>query len=184
MVRIVYLSYAFALSELILAFVKRSKSGAVKTRKDKGSLIVLWLTIIGAFTAGFYLSRTSRHYDNYLITGAGLLFILTGLIIRWISIIQLGKSFTVDVAITSTSNLKTDGIYKRIRHPSYLGLLLVVMGFAITMNNLYSFFAVVVPVFFALSYRIRVEEELLISEFGEKYNQFRLTTKKIIPFIY
>jgi protein-S-isoprenylcysteine O-methyltransferase Ste14 len=185
MIPIVYLAYAYGISELILVFVKRSRTGTVKTRKDRGSFIFLWLMMILGLTGGFFLSKyDSGNPGNYFFAGFGLCFILAGLIIRWIAIIQLGKSFTVDVAITDVANLKTDGIYNRVRHPSYLGLLLVVTGFSITMNSILSVFVVVVPIFLAISYRINVEEKLLISEFGEKYIQFKATTKKIIPFIY
>ncbi len=99
------------------------------------------------------------------------LFIAGGLIIRWIAILQLGKSFTVDVAMTNAAKLKTDGIYERIRHPSYLGILSVVFGFSCTMNSIYSFLVLVVPVFIAVIYRISVEEKVLMAEFGDQlYN--------------
>ena len=72
------------------------------------------------FTGGFFLSKPVNHFW----TGFGFPFIIGGLIIRWIAILQLGKSFTVDVAITDAASLKTDGIYERVRHPSYLGMLI------------------------------------------------------------
>jgi protein-S-isoprenylcysteine O-methyltransferase Ste14 len=98
--------------------------------------------------------------------------------------LQLGKSFTVDVAITDSANLKTNGIYERIRHPSYLGILLVVLGFSCTMNSLFSFLVLFVPVFVAVSYRIGIEEKVLIAEFGDSYSGYKSRTKKIIPGIY
>ena len=185
MIPIVYLAYAFAISELALVLVKRSKTGTVKTRKDRGSLIILWVMMTIGLTCGFFLSKyDSRNSVNYFYAGFGFVFILAGLIIRWVAIIQLGKSFTVDVAITDVAKLKTDGIYKQVRHPSYLGLLLVVTGFSITMNSFYSFLAIVVPIFLAISYRISVEEKVLISEFGDSYIQYKANSKKIIPGIY
>ena len=104
------------------------------------------------------------------------MFIIGGLIIRWIAILQLGKSFTVDVAITNASKLKTDGIYKRIRHPSYSGMLAVVFGFSVAMCSFYSFLVFMIPVFMAVNYRIRVEEMLLINEFGDSYSEYLTRT--------
>jgi protein-S-isoprenylcysteine O-methyltransferase Ste14 len=112
------------------------------------------------------------------------MLVLSGIIIRWIAIIQLGKSFTVDVAITNVARLKTDGLYKRVRHPSYLGLLLIIIGFSATMNSLYSFLVLAVPVFLAITYRISVEEKVLINEFSNNYIEYKRKTKKIIPGIY
>lgn len=175
--KLVILSLIFGVSELMLLLVKRSRAGKFKTRKDKGSLIILWVLITFGFTAGFFLSRPIKEFWF----GFGSPLIIGGLIMRWISILQLGKSFTVDVAITESAELKTDGIYQRIRHPSYLGILMIVTGFSAVMSSLFSFLVLVVPVFFAIIYRINVEEELLISEFGTSYINYISSTKKLIP---
>jgi protein-S-isoprenylcysteine O-methyltransferase Ste14 len=177
---IIYLSIAYAFSEFLLMLVKRSEGSSAKTRNDKGSLIFLWLMITAGFTAGFCLSKPVVFFWE----GIGLPLIIGGLIIRWTAILQLGNLFTVDVAITDKAHLKTDGIYKKIRHPSYLGMLLVVTGFAATMSSFYSFLALVVPVFTAIVYRISVEEKVLITEFGNSYVRYMESTKKIIPQIF
>jgi protein-S-isoprenylcysteine O-methyltransferase Ste14 len=95
-----------------------------------------------------------------------------------------GEILTVDVAITDTAKLKQDGLYKRIRHPSYLGLLLIITGFSITMNSFYSFLVFILPVVFAIIYRISVEEKVLINEFGHDYSEYASKTKKLIPGIF
>ena len=182
---LMYLSFAFALSEFLLMLFKNSRTTFAKTRNDQGSMIFIWVTITLGFTGGFILAK----YDfwnivNYFLTGIGSILILTGIIIRWLSIIQLGKSFTVDVAITDTAKLKQDGLYKRIRHPSYLGLLLIITGFSITMNSFYSFLVFILPVVFAIIYRISVEEKVLINEFGHDYSEYVSKTKKLIPGIF
>jgi protein-S-isoprenylcysteine O-methyltransferase len=177
---IVYLSLVFAFSELMLTVFKQSKAGFSKTQKDNGSMILIWILITIGFFGGFYLANPI----NDFFEGFGFVFIIAGLIIRWVAIIQLGKSFTVDVAITDTAKLKTDGLYERVRHPSYSGLLSIVMGFSFIMSSVYSFLVLAVPVFLAISYRIAVEEKVLIAEFGESYIQYKADTKKIIPGIY
>ena len=177
---IVYISFAYALSEFLLMLLKRSKADTVKTREDKGSLVFIWVMITIGFTAGFILSKP----ENYFRTGFGSVFIIAGLIIRWTAILQLGRSFTVDVAITESANLKTDGIYERIRHPSYLGILFIILGFSFTMNSLYSFLVLFVPVLLSVMYRIRIGEKVLVNEFGERYSNYASRTKKLIPGIY
>jgi protein-S-isoprenylcysteine O-methyltransferase Ste14 len=180
MISIVHLSFLFAFSELLLALIKNSKRSSVKVRDDRGSAILIWLAITFGFTGGFLLSRPVNHFW----AGFGFLFIISGLIVRWIAILQLGKSFTVDVAINTDANLKTDGIYENIRHPSYLGLLLIISGFSITMHSLNSFLVFVIPVLIAVIYRISVEEKVLINEFGGNYIKYMKSTKKLIPYIY
>jgi hypothetical protein len=78
MIPIVYLSFAFAFSEFLLILLKRSKAGATKIRKDRGSLIFLWLMITFGFTGGFFLSEPV----NDFWAGFGFVFIIAGLIIR------------------------------------------------------------------------------------------------------
>ena len=182
---ITYLSFIFFFSELLLLIVKRSGNYTTKARQDNGSLIIIWIMIFIGFFGGFYLAKhTEWNPVNYLIAAGGLLLVLIGFMIRWTAILQLGKSFTVDVAIVDVANLKTDGLYKSVRHPSYSGLLLIIMGFSVTMNSIYSYIALSVPVFLAVIYRISVEEKVLINEFGENYNKYKVRTKKIIPGIY
>jgi protein-S-isoprenylcysteine O-methyltransferase Ste14 len=177
---LVYLSFAYGFSELLLMFIKRSKQATVKTRQDRGSLIFLWAMITIGFSAGFSLSNPV----NQFWAGFGYPLIIAGLIIRWVAILQLGNSFTVDVAINNTASLKTDGIYERIRHPSYSGLLLVIAGFSATMNSIYSFLVLEIPVLIAVIYRVSVEEKVLMNEFGAAYSEYKSRTKKLIPGIY
>lgn len=182
---IITLSIVFAISEFLLMIVKHSKIKNAKNREDRGSMILIWAMITLGFTGGFFLAK---HYAwvsiNTVIACMGLLVILNGIIIRWVAILQLGKAFTVDVAITEAARLKTDGIYAIIRHPSYSGLITIIIGFAITMNSLSSFLVLVLPVMIAIIYRINVEEKVLLNEFGNSYLEYKSRTKKLIPGIY
>ncbi len=66
-----------------------------------------------------------------------------------------------------------------------LTLLAVTMGFGIlTTFVIFLFKYLIDPVFLGLNYRISVEETLLAAVFGEEYDMFRSTRKKIIPYIY
>ena len=182
---LIYLSYLFATSELILTVIKRSKQKYTKKKNDRGSLIILWIII----TIGIMFAFNLADYEtwsllNYFIYAVGILLYLVGLIVRWTSIIQLKKAFTVDVVISQKQELKTDGLYKIVRHPSYLGIALISSGLSIGMNSLFSFLVLTLPVFFAIIYRIYVEEAILLEEFGVKYEKYCKTTRKIIPFIY
>lgn len=182
---LIYLSWIFFLSEFLLMLVKRSGTKSSKIQKDKGSLILLWVTITICFTLGFVFAywRVWGFYE-YVIYGCGLFIVLFGFIIRWTSIFQLKKSFTVDVAIGSEQKLKIDGMYQIIRHPSYLGLWLIMIGFSISMNSLLSVVVVAIPMFLAINYRIIVEEKVLTDGFGDAYENYKTKTKRLIPWVY
>lgn len=182
---LLYLSWIFFLSEFLLMLVKRSGASSSKVQKDKGSLILLWITITICFTLGFIFANWRVWgFNEYVIYGFGIAIVLLGFIIRWASILQLNKAFTVDVAIGNEHKLKTDGIYSAIRHPSYFGLLMIMLGFSISMNSLVSVTVVLFPMFMVLHYRIVVEEKLLIDEFGKEYTAYHARTKRLIPWVY
>jgi protein-S-isoprenylcysteine O-methyltransferase Ste14 len=180
-----WFSLLFFLSEFVLMVVKRSGKGGTKAKGDRKSLILFWVTIPLSLTAGFFLAN--RQVWNTLNNGIaifGLAIFIAGIVIRWVSIIQLNKEFTVDVAIIKNHQLKTEGMYKYLRHPSYLGLLLICFGLAVAMNSIASFIVITIPVFLALNYRIKTEENILTKQFGIAYEDYRQKTYKIIPKIY
>jgi protein-S-isoprenylcysteine O-methyltransferase Ste14 len=180
-----FLSLTFLVSELIILFLKRSKSSEVKVRKDKNTMLVLWIVISGSIFGGIFISKMYPYQGNYpILIYSGIIIMILGFIIRWTAIGQLGKAFTVDVSISKTHKIKDDGLYKTIRHPSYLGMVLIFLGLSLLFGSWYAILVVNVPTFIALSIRIKVEEELLISAFGEEYTNYKKRTKRLIPMIY
>jgi protein-S-isoprenylcysteine O-methyltransferase Ste14 len=182
---LIYISYFFFISEFVLMLLKRSKKTSAAKQNDKGSLLSLWFSIMITLTAGFYITFYGLwSFSNNIIYYSGLIIFLFGLILRWCAILQLKKAFTVDVAINKDHILKTDGLYKKIRHPSYLGLLLILVGLSVAMNNVISFFIISIINFIVINYRIYIEEKVLIEEFGDFYEKYKAKTKKLIPGIF
>ncbi len=128
----------------------------------------------------FATIRQGQPYVYYF----GMLLAVSGLLLRLIAIRQLGKSFTVDVQIAEGQSLKRTGLYAYIRHPSYTGILMAFTGLAITYSNWISLVVILVPVFIAFGYRIRVEEAALRTEFGDTYLEYSRKTKRLVPFIF
>ncbi len=181
---LILLSILFFVSEFLLMLVKRSKKIESKRQNDKGSLVLLWVVITLCFTFSFmFANYRTWTLINYAIYVIGVVIIISGGTIRWISIIQLSSAFTVNVAIANNHKLKTNGVYKYVRHPSYLGLWLIMFGFSVSMNSYISIIIVTIPMLLAILYRIKVEEEILLSEFGNEYLDYSNRTKKIIPWV-
>ncbi|ANA41733.1 hypothetical protein A2G06_16455 (plasmid) [Geobacter anodireducens] len=154
--------------------------------KDKGSLRKMWRIILISLSVAILAKR----FLPYAICGTSLceevalVFLCLGLAIRWGAVIYLGKYFTVNVAITRGHSLVVTGPYRYVRHPSYTGLLLTFLGLAVLTNNWIGLIVLTVPVFFAVSYRIRVEESVMSDEFGSDYAEYCSRTKKLIPLVY
>ena len=175
----------WGLSEVYLVLKMRSGSADAKG-KDKKSLSCLWLVIgFGIFFA-IFISKTTFFplYHSQAIQVLGVIFLFIGVIMRLLVINNLGKYFTVDVTIRKDHQLKTDGFYKYVRHPSYAFSLLTFVGLAIVLNNYISAIVLLIPVFVMFLRRINIEEEVLIEQFGQDYIDYMKKTKRLIPFIY
>jgi protein-S-isoprenylcysteine O-methyltransferase Ste14 len=171
--------------EIILS--RKKKSSGENNKDDRSSLTVLWITLIFFISVGIYIHQfnfgTIYIYSS-IIHYIGLVLIVLGLIIRWFAILKLKEFFTVTVSIQKDHRVVDTGIYKYSRHPAYLGSLLSFLGLGLALQNWLSILVIFVPIFCALSYRIYVEEKVLIEEFGEVYLSYSVRTKKLIPWIY
>ena len=109
---------------------------------------------------------------------------MVALAIRWTAIFTLGKSFSSNVAIQESQQITRTGLYRFVRHPSYLGLLLVFLAVGLHSRNWISLAVVIVPTTAALLYRIHVEETVLVKAFGEEYVAYSKATKRLVPGVY
>jgi len=113
-----------------------------------------------------------------------VIVIVTGLVIRCTAIVTLGKSFSSNVAIQESQNINRSGLYSMVRHPSYLGLLLIFLAAGLHTRSWIGFALAVVPTGAAMLYRIRVEEAALSAAFGEEYVAYMRQTRRLVPGIY
>jgi protein-S-isoprenylcysteine O-methyltransferase Ste14 len=173
-------------SEIIIGVATRTKHGTGKVH-DRGSLLILWIVIFASITASNWIGEVG---PNLMLGGAhwlkvaAVVVIFVGLAIRWTAIITLGKSFSSNVAIQDSQKVIRAGIFGVVRHPSYLGLLLVFLAVGIHSRNWIAFALAVVPPTAALLYRIRVEEAALLAAFGEEYLAYSREIKRLIPGVY
>jgi len=176
----------WVVSEVAIFVITRTRSGKGEI-KDRGSLMLLWVVIIASLWLGpLYGDTHPRNMfgDADWIRYAGLALMIIGLGIRWTAVVSLGRSFSANVAIRAEQKLKTDGLFRFVRHPSYFGLLLVIVAIGIHTHNWIAFAISVLPPFAALSYRIHVEEAALKVAFGEAYGDYSRRTKRLILAIY
>jgi protein-S-isoprenylcysteine O-methyltransferase len=173
-------------SEFLLGMVRRAKGGS-SSPADRGSTRVLWLTIMPSMFLGFWcqygLPQARWDFQPW-INVTGIAIVILGLIIRWYSIIYLGRFFTVNVAIAADHQLIDTGPYRRVRHPSYTGALMAFWGLALCTQNWVSLILIGVGPTVAFLYRMHVEEIALSGAFGERYRQYMQRTARLIPGVY
>ena len=156
-------------------------------REDRANRWVLW--VFGAIgLSSTVVPPMCDRFDILTFGGDGVRWLGVGLFavgeaLRLWPVVILGNRFSGLVAIQSGHRLVTDGIYGVIRNPSYLGLLIGMLGWALVFRSgagVALSLAMVPP----LLARIRAEERLLLAYFGQEYANYFARTRRLIPWIY
>jgi protein-S-isoprenylcysteine O-methyltransferase Ste14 len=95
----------------------------------------------------------------------------------------LGRRFSGLVAIQPGHELVTDGPYRYVRHPSYLGMMLAFVGWALVFRSSVGLLAAALGLRLLVE-RITSEEAMLASQFGSAYDEYRASTWRLVPWIY
>ncbi len=117
--------------------------------------------------ANIFLIVTVFHFDIGRFTGITQL-------------LELTKKNNENMDISNYS-LNTSYLYRYIRHPMYLGIILVYLTSTTVYSDIY--FANVFSIIFYIDIGSYFEEKTLLRKFGMDYNLYKLKTKKFIPFI-
>jgi protein-S-isoprenylcysteine O-methyltransferase Ste14 len=180
-----FLVAAFFLVEIYLLAVKRCRDS--KHQSDRGSLRLVWILITGGCVVGFLLAPKVSFLgwpDSSAIVLLADLLLTAGIALRIWSIVHLGRFFTVNVAIQEGQRVIQDGPYRFVRHPSYSGSMLALVGLACLTFNWLGFAVITGCSFLAYTLRISVEEKVLLKSLGEEYRQYAERTKRLVPGIY
>lgn len=182
---IIGFSYLYGFFEVLMNLRQRGKS-TVTTSGDKRSLWLLYILITVGYALSFAVGATRigrmSHWGAFF--AIGVVLALTGLTIRVRSMLTLGRYFTYSVAQTENHELVETGLYKVIRHPGYLGQLMIFAGIAISLSNWLAVLLMMIPVATGYVYRIKVEEDFMIEQMGERYLDYQKRTKRMIPMVY
>jgi protein-S-isoprenylcysteine O-methyltransferase Ste14 len=180
------LMLAWLALEILVTALTRTRRGGGKVR-DRGTMLINWIVIVGSLWCSTWahaaLPFAALRGVDWLRPLA-ITVLLLGLAIRLAAIFTLGKSFSANVAIRTEQKVRRTGLYRLVRHPSYLGLLLIFLAVGLRSANLVSFAVMLIPPTIAILYRIYVEEAALLQAFGEDYADYVRVTKRLIPGIY
>jgi protein-S-isoprenylcysteine O-methyltransferase Ste14 len=156
-------------------------------REDRGNRWVVAAFSVLGLLDGYLPSYTDR-IDFWIIDGeplrwVGVVVLAVGGALRIWPVFVLGNRFSGLVAIQPGHTLLTTGIYRYIRHPSYLGLLLTALGWALGFRSGVGVLLAGLMLLVVLA-RIRSEERLLLAQFGDEYAAYRARTSRLIPGIF
>jgi protein-S-isoprenylcysteine O-methyltransferase Ste14 len=156
-------------------------------KEDRGNRWVLPVFAVIGLLAGYVPAWTDRHdvwcLDGDTLRWIGVVLFAAGGALRLWPVYVLGDRFSGLVAIQRGHTLVTGGIYSVMRNPSYLGMLLNLLGWSLAFRSVAGVIltALLIPPLLA---RMSSEEQLLSAQFGAEYDAYRARTARLIPGIY
>ena len=156
-------------------------------REDRANRWVIVAFGVNGVLAAYLPAYTDRKefwtIDGDAVRWLGVVLFAAGGALRIWPVFVLGHRFSGLVAIQPGHRLVTSGIYGVIRHPSYLGLLVNSLGWALAFRSGIGVLLTVllIPPLVA---RIQAEERLLRLQFGDAYDAYRRRTSRLVPGVY
>jgi protein-S-isoprenylcysteine O-methyltransferase Ste14 len=156
-------------------------------REDRSNRWVLLPLVVIGLASAYVAPWTDRigfwTIDDEAMRWLGVALLALGGTLRIAPVFILGNRFSGLVAIQPGHTLVTTGLYARIRHPSYLGLLVSALGWCLAFRSGVGVLLalLLVPPVIA---RMNSEEALLTSQFGAAYEAYRSRTSRLVPGLY
>jgi protein-S-isoprenylcysteine O-methyltransferase Ste14 len=182
-----WIAYAiWTVPEFLGGFRQRSSvTGA--TAQDRGSYFAVVFSMYAglfiAFLAAIRVPTATITWQRGTVFALGIALMLLGIALRWWAIRTLGQFFTRDVATRGDQVVVENGPYRLIRHPSYSGTLLTVLGVGVALTNWVSIIVAVGCSLAGHLYRVRIEEAALRKALGKPYEDYVRRTRRFIPFV-
>ncbi len=178
---------ATAVGWLVLELRQSTQRRPEGVTADQGSRPVLRVSAIAGVVAALALRRAAPGATigpATAVDGVGLVILWCGVALRVWSFRTLGRYFTFTVQTSVHQPVITSGPYRAIRHPSYAGLLLAVIGLGVFIDNWWSLIALTAAVAVGLVFRIRVEEHALEETLGDTYRAYAATHQRLVPYLW
>jgi protein-S-isoprenylcysteine O-methyltransferase Ste14 len=154
---------------------------------DRGSRPAIRVAYLIGVVGAFIVKRAVPSWTIGSVAPAswiGLVIVWCGVGLRLWSFQTLGRYFTFTVQTSEDQPVISAGPYRVIRHPSYAGILLALIGLGFVIGNWASLALLTVAISSGIVYRINVEESALSRELGGRYQSYAASRKRLIPFIW
>ena len=160
----------------------------VRSRKGKLEIVLLTIAWLAFFLPLIWIATPVLASADYtlrpvpLLTGTVCLTL--GLWLFQLSHADLGANWSITLEVREKHRLVTQGIYRRVRHPMYLALVLYSSGQALVLPNWVAgpFYLILFALLVAL--RIGPEERMMLEEFGKDYELYMTRTKRLVPGVF
>ncbi|HEY7092290.1 MAG TPA: isoprenylcysteine carboxylmethyltransferase family protein, partial [Ktedonobacterales bacterium] len=142
------------------------------------------LGVLAALACALLLPGAAIIWNRETLFWVGIALMLIGVALRSWAVRTLGRYFLPVVAVRADQQVVRHGPYRLIRHPTYSGALLTLLGFGLTLTNWAALVALLGCALAGLAYRVRVEEQALLQALGQPYREYMAQTARFVPFLF
>ena len=185
-------SYLLIGSFLVLQRVLRRGEQARSLRpnqEDKGTTKLIGLafgfSILALILAPLLNRFGVAHLDlGFPLGWVGVALMLAGLALRWWANAVLGRFYTSTLRLAEDQQIVRAGPYRLLRHPGYGGVLLLWVGAGLASQNWAVAALILSLMSVAYAYRIKSEESMLQTAFGDQYRSYMRSTWRLVPWVF
>jgi protein-S-isoprenylcysteine O-methyltransferase Ste14 len=157
----------------------------VKSRKGTLEMVLLTIAWLAFFLPLIWVVTPVLNFADYSLRAvpfsAGTLCLTVGLWLFQRSHADLGANWSITLEVREKHRLVTQGLYRRVRHPMYLALLLYSAGQALVLPNYVAGLSYGVAMALLVALRVGPEERMMLEEFGKAYEDHMARTKRLVP---
>lgn len=163
-----------------------------EAKRDRVAIVGIFLQMCGFFLVWFQPPRQPFLPPIAVLSGiAGVVFAVFTVALAagsaWLietAIRTLGKQWALQARLVEGHKLITDGPYAYIRNPIYTGMLGMLIATGLAMEHFIALIPAVVIFSAGLVIRVRSEEKLLRSAFGEEFEDYAKQVPAVVPGIF
>jgi len=173
--------------EIIQFFRQRQWRKAARRISPRGFWPAWVAYVIAAVTMLFLAPRIAPAAaigHGAVAFAVGMVILVTGIALRMWSFQALGQYFTFTVKVSPDQPVVTAGPYRLLRHPGYAGGLLATVGIGVLWGNWLSLATIALPCLAIIVWRIRSEENALLTILDDRYRSYASNHKRLVPLIW
>ncbi len=172
----------FVLFALYWSFAASDSASTVSAEPGWSTALHRVLVVIAVVAILFPIPGLSARFAPSAgwVVAAGLVVELAGVVLAVLARRALGRNWSSEVRVSDDHQLVRAGVYRRLRHPIYTGVLLIYLGLALQSGRLNALagFALVVAAYWR---KIGIEEQLLKARFGADFEAWRKQSWALLP---
>ena len=187
-----WIAKAVILAASVVMIVIRAPHGqrsrhvkVIKSRKGTMEMVLLTLAWLGFFVPLVWVASPAFSFAEYPLRAgalaAGIAGLTVGLWFFYRSHADLGPNWSITLEVREQHRLITDGIYRRVRHPMYMALLLYSVGQALVIPNWVAGPSYLIAFAGLFAFRVCAEERMMHEQFGDEYAAYSGRTKRLVP---